>query len=235
MMPAKPTRKADTDRRQLLIDVARELFTQRPYDKVTTSEIAENAGVAYGLIAHHFDNKRGLYQAVLNEIAVEIAAHQLNSPPQDASLVEQLRHALHNHIAHVDTYGKTFIAFVRGNLGADPDQQSAIDTLRWQGAQRILLALGIAEPIQPTLRTAMHGWAGYLDEMIVDRMTNRDTDIDTLVEFATATLITTLRAAPQVDPSVRFAPEILTALDEFNVKKKPRKSPSVPGRRRAHR
>jgi AcrR family transcriptional regulator len=42
--------------------------------------------VAYGLIAHHFDNKRGLYQAVLNEIAVEIAEHQLAPPPQGASL-----------------------------------------------------------------------------------------------------------------------------------------------------
>lgn len=234
-MPAKPARKADTDRRQLLIDAARELFTQRPYDKVTTSEIAENAGVAYGLIAHHFDNKRGLYQAVLNQLAVEIAAHQLTPPPQDASLVEQLRHALRNHIANVDTYGNSFIAFVRGNLGADPDQQSAIDTLRWQGAQRILLALGIIEPVQPTLRTAMHGWAGYLDEMIIDRMTNRDSDIDTLVEFATATLITTLRTAPQLDPSVHFAPEIVTALDEFSVKKRPRKNTSVVRRRRAQR
>jgi len=64
-----------------------------------------------------------------------------------------------NHIAHIDTYGNSFIAFVRGSLGADPDQQSAIDTLRWHGAQRILLALGIVEPVPPTLRTAMRGWS----------------------------------------------------------------------------
>ena len=71
--------------------------------------------------------------------------------------------------------------------------------------------------------------------MIIDRMTNRDTDIDTLVEFATATLITTLRAAPRVDPSVRFAPEIVTALEEFSVKNRPPKNTSVPRRRRAQR
>ena len=52
-MPATPVRKGDTDRRQRLIDPARELFAKHAYDQVTTSEIAKNAGVAYGLIAHH--------------------------------------------------------------------------------------------------------------------------------------------------------------------------------------
>src|SRR4029078_12048742 len=40
-------------RRRQLIDTARALFTTRPYDQVTTTEIAKSAGVAYGLIAHH--------------------------------------------------------------------------------------------------------------------------------------------------------------------------------------
>ena len=69
MMCARRARAAVGDRRQLIIDAARKLFASRPYDQVTTSEIAKNAGVAYGLIAHHFENKRGLYLAVMNEIA----------------------------------------------------------------------------------------------------------------------------------------------------------------------
>jgi AcrR family transcriptional regulator len=205
------------DRRQALIDTARELFTTRPYDQVTTAEIAEKAGVAYGLIAHHFENKRGMYQAVMNEIAVEIAAHQLAPPPEGASLVDQLRHALRNHIAYIDTYAESFVAFVRGNLGTDPDQQSAIDQLRWLGAQRILLALGIVEPLPAALRTAMHGWVGYLDEMMVDRITNRDIEIDSLVELACATLVTTLRTAAFLDPSITFDPSVPEALDAFTV------------------
>jgi AcrR family transcriptional regulator len=217
MVPSKPTRKTDTDRRQLLITAARQLFTRKPYDQVTTAEIAERAGVAYGLIAHHFENKRGLYQAVMNEIAVEIAAHQLAPPPPGASLLDQLRHAVHNHIAYIDTYAESFVAFVRGNLGADPEQQSAIDELRWMGAQRILLALGIAEP-PPTLRTAMRGWIGYLDEMTIDRILHRDTDIDTLVELACAALVTTLRTATALEPSIDVAPEIIQILDAFSVK-----------------
>src|SRR5882757_2498285 len=151
-------RAAIADRRQLIIDAARALFAQRPYDQVTTTEIARNAGVAYGLIAHHFDNKRGLYLAAMNQIADEIAAAQLSPPPPDASLADQLRHALRSHIEYVDTYSDSFVAFVRGALGSDRDQQSTVDGLRWLGAQRILMALGIIEPISPILRTAMHGW-----------------------------------------------------------------------------
>ncbi len=215
-MRARPQPKV-TDRRQLLIDAARTLFAQRPYDQVTTTEIAKKAGVAYGLIAHHFDNKRGLYLAVMNEIAVEIATVQQSPPPQGASLTDQLRHALRNHISYIDSYAESFVALVRGQLGSDPDQQSTVDALRWLGAQRILTAIGITEPIPPILRTAMHGWVGYLDEMMIDRIHHRDLDREALVELAAATLVTTLQAANTLDPSIDLAAPIIKALRAFRV------------------
>ena len=39
------------DRRRRLVDAARALFAERPYDQVTTTAIAKRAGVAYGLLA----------------------------------------------------------------------------------------------------------------------------------------------------------------------------------------
>jgi len=210
-MCAKRARASIGDRRQLIIDAARNLFASRPYDQVTTSQIATNAGVAYGLIAHHFENKRGLYLAVMNEIAVEIAAVQLVPPPEDASLVDQLRHALRNHIAYIDTYSDSFVALLRGALGADPEHQAAIERLRWIGAQRILLALGIVEPVPATLRTAMHGWVGYLDEMMIDRITHRDVDAEALIELAAAALIATLHTAAEIDQSISLPDEAIEA------------------------
>jgi AcrR family transcriptional regulator len=210
-MCARRARAAVRDRRQLIIDAARKLFASRPYDQVTTSEIAKNAGVAYGLIAHHFENKRGLYLAVMNEIAVEIAAVQLTPPPEDASLVDQLRHALRNHIAYIDSYSDSFVALLHGALGADVEHQAAIERLRWLGAQRILLALGVVEPTPATLRTAMHGWVGYLDEMMIDRITHRDVDGEALVELAVAALIATLRTAVVIDPSISLPAEVIEA------------------------
>ncbi|OMC39865.1 TetR family transcriptional regulator [Mycobacterium sp. GA-1841] len=203
---------AKADRRQLIIDAARKLFATRPYDQVTTAQVAKNAGVAYGLIAHHFANKRGLYLAVMNEISEEIAAAQTVSAPAGAGLADQLRHALRSHIAHIDSYADSFVALLRGALGADPEHQSAVERLRWIGAQRILLALGIVEPIAPTLRTAMHGWIGFLDEMMIDRITHRDVDIDVLIELAATTLATTLRTAAALDTSITYTQEAVGAL-----------------------
>ncbi|WKG01433.1 TetR/AcrR family transcriptional regulator [Mycolicibacterium sp. HK-90] len=202
-----------TDRRQLIIDAARRLFATQPYDQVTTAEVAKDAGVAYGLIAHHFTNKRGLYLAVMNEIAEEIAAVQTAAAPPEASLADQLRHALRSHIAHIDSYSGSFVALLRGALGADPEHQSAVEHLRWLGAQRILSALGIAEPIAPTLRTAMHGWIGFLDEMMIDRITHRDVDIDALVDLAAAALAVTLRTAATLDDSITYTSEATAAID----------------------
>jgi AcrR family transcriptional regulator len=199
------------DRRQLIVDAARKLFASRPYDQVTTSEIAKNAGVAYGLIAHHFENKRGLYLAVMNEIAVEIAAVQLSPPPKDASLIDQLRHALRNHIAYIDSYSDSFVALLRGALGADVEHQAAIERLRWLGAQRVLLALGIVEPVPATLRTAMHGWVGYLDETMIDRITHRDVDAEALVELAAGALIATLQTAAAIDPTISLPDDLSQA------------------------
>lgn len=205
--------RAGSERRQSIIGAARHLFATRPYDRVTTSEIARNAGVAYGLIAHHFENKRGLYLAVMNEIAEEIAATQLAPFPDDASLVDQLRHALRNHIAYIDSYSGSFVALLRGALGADAEHQAAVERLRWIGAQRILLALSITEPVPPVLRAAMHGWVGYLDEMMIDRITGRDIDADAVVELAVAALVTTLRTTARIEPSIAYSPEVLAALE----------------------
>jgi AcrR family transcriptional regulator len=206
------------DRRQQLIDSARTLFAQRPYDQVTTTEIAKKAGVAYGLIAHHFENKRGLYSAVMNDIAAEIAEVQLTPPPDGASLDDQLRHALRAHISYIDRYSKSFVALVRGHLGADREQQDTVDGLRWLGAQRILHAVGISEPIPPILRTAMHGWVGYLDEMMIDRINNGDPHSEILVELATATLISTLQTAQALDPAIALDPAVAKTLKSHRVR-----------------
>lgn len=211
------TRTKPVDRRQLIVDTARKLFATRPYDQVTTAQVAKDAGVAYGLIAHHFVNKRGLYLAVMNEIAAQIAAAQTAPAPPDAPLADQLRYALRGHITHIDSHSDSFVALLRGTLGADAEHQAAIEHLRWLGAQRILLALGVVDPIAPTLRTAMHGWIGLLDEMMIDRITHRDVDVDALVELASAALATALRTAATLDTTINYAPEAVEALESIAI------------------
>lgn len=56
-------------RRAQLLDVAAELFAQRGYARATTAELAKAAGVTEPIIYRHFDSKRDLFVALIEETA----------------------------------------------------------------------------------------------------------------------------------------------------------------------
>jgi len=59
--------------RAALAAAARPLFAQRGYTGVSTEEIVRAAGVTRGALYHHFDGKRELFEAVYEQIEVELA------------------------------------------------------------------------------------------------------------------------------------------------------------------
>jgi len=68
--PTSPRRPYDAQAsREALLDAAAELFDERGFERATTREIGERAGVDPALIARYFDSKEGLYLAVLTDPA----------------------------------------------------------------------------------------------------------------------------------------------------------------------
>ncbi len=59
--------------RQALVAAARPLFANRGYAGVGTEEIVRAAGVTRGALYHHFDGKRELFEAVYEQIEVDLA------------------------------------------------------------------------------------------------------------------------------------------------------------------
>jgi AcrR family transcriptional regulator len=202
-----------SDRRTLLIQAAGELFAEHAYDEVTTTRIAKRAGVAYGLIAHHFTNKRGLYLATIRAAAEDLQA-VLSTPPEGGTPAEQLHNGIARHIAYMDRHAKGFLALMRGGNGSDSEVRAIIEDMRWQGAARILRSLGVPDPVHPTLRAAMRGWVGYLDELIIDHIEHRDTSQADLVEIAVATLVASLRTTHALTPQINIDPGVLDTLTD---------------------
>ncbi|MFY9929904.1 MAG: TetR/AcrR family transcriptional regulator [Streptosporangiaceae bacterium] len=66
-------RQAEATRQQL-IDVARQLFTERGYAGTSIEDIIERAGVARGALYHHFPGKGALFAAVYQEVQAEVAS-----------------------------------------------------------------------------------------------------------------------------------------------------------------
>jgi AcrR family transcriptional regulator len=195
------------DRRRLLITAARTLFSSRPYERVTTTEIAKQAGVAYGLIAHHFKNKHGLYLAVMNDISAELAAEH-DAPLEGDTLAGQLRNALTRHVHYIDQNAAGFTAMMRGGLGTDDDFRSMLDALRWAGAARILRAIGVPDPPPATLRSAMRAWVAYFDELMLDRIEQDSLTVENLVELAATALQASLATTLELDPEIHLLPEV---------------------------
>ena len=74
-MAVKPLRARQAEAaRQLLVSVARQLFTERGYAATSVEDIIQRAGVARGALYHHFTGKDALFRAVYEGVQADTAA-----------------------------------------------------------------------------------------------------------------------------------------------------------------
>ncbi|AKF25072.1 TetR family transcriptional regulator [Sulfurovum lithotrophicum] len=58
--------------KQLIITHAIELFSQKGYASASMDELAEQCGLNKAMVFYYFKNKKGLYEAVMREVLIEI-------------------------------------------------------------------------------------------------------------------------------------------------------------------
>jgi len=88
------------DARQLLIDAARNKFVSKSYDKVSIRELAQTAGVNSAMIKYYFQNKEGLYRAMIMEVTGQI----MNS------LSEHLKSS---NLDNLDDFFRSFVEVIK--------------------------------------------------------------------------------------------------------------------------
>lgn len=84
-----------TNKKEKILSTALELFAEEGYNAVSTSKIANEAGVSEGLIFRHFENKKGLLDALVADAETrlnEVFAHVIfeTDPRQVVRKVIQL-------------------------------------------------------------------------------------------------------------------------------------------------
>jgi AcrR family transcriptional regulator len=77
-------RMAAEDRRQQILDVAQQLFSQKGFRGTTTKEIALAADVNEAIIFRHFATKRDLYAAIMDQKAQSPAVQEMRSQFEEA-------------------------------------------------------------------------------------------------------------------------------------------------------
>ena len=61
-----------TDKKESILHAALERFANDGYNATSTSRIAKEAGVSEGLIFRHFKNKKGLLEAIMQDVEIRI-------------------------------------------------------------------------------------------------------------------------------------------------------------------
>ncbi|MFD3456364.1 TetR family transcriptional regulator [Streptomyces sp. NPDC058691] len=90
MSGGTPSRRRDSARsRELLLQAASELFSERGFDRTTIRDIGERAGVDPALIARYFNNKSGLYTAVLRAELGDTSPPDLLAPERIRALLDR--------------------------------------------------------------------------------------------------------------------------------------------------
>ena len=74
MATARRARLSTDARREQLVALGVEMFSERPFDEVSIDDIAASAGISKGLLYHYFPSKRDFYVAVVRHSADEMQA-----------------------------------------------------------------------------------------------------------------------------------------------------------------
>lgn len=177
---------SDTQRpelREKVLAAATRLFLDRPFEEVRIDDIAEEAGVAKGLVFYYFDSKRGVYVAVVESLVdqmVESAAPDPSLPPREreiAAVEGFLRWA-------VDVEGVEII-LARWSAGDARTDQLFREALS-RVISRMVAAMGDmpggpgspdAVPV-PLLSRSIWGWLAFARTTTADWLKTRDTTFE---------------------------------------------------------
>ena len=133
------------ERRQQLIGVALELFSQRSPDEVSIDEIASAAGISRPLVYHYFPGKLSLYEAALKRAADDLAGRFVE--PREGPLGARLLRVMRRYFDFVDEHGPGFSALMRGGPAVGSTTTNAlIDSVRQAAYVQILSHLGVTDP-----------------------------------------------------------------------------------------
>jgi len=196
--------------RQNLLNTAVRLFSENAYSDVAVADIAKAAGVAHGLVFHHFNSKRGIYLEAIKAAAVELDGAFEIDPALPAA--EQIRHALAGHLQYLATHRGLALRLVLGGRGADPDAWKVFESTRAQAIIKASLVMGL-DPNNPAVRMTARAAVGAIDEACIFWLeSGQPFPISAVVDTVIMMIIGTLSAAPVLNPSVdtSAAIEILT-------------------------
>ena len=125
MAAAHRSRLSTDARREQLVALGVEMFSERPFDDVSIDDIAAAAGISKGLLYHYFPSKRDFYVAVVRHSAEEMQAVTESDPALPP--IARLADGLDRYLEYVATHARGFATVLRAGIGSDPEVAAIVE------------------------------------------------------------------------------------------------------------
>jgi AcrR family transcriptional regulator len=112
----KRRRLPPAERRVLIVEAAGRLFGERGYDGTRLDDVAVAAGVTKPVLYRHFDNKTGLYLALLERHRADLGSFAA-AIPAAGTLEQRLRAVLDVWLDYVETHSYAWKMLFRDTGG----------------------------------------------------------------------------------------------------------------------
>ena len=194
MATARRSRLSLDARREQLVDLGVQIFSERPYDEVSIDDIAAAAGISKGLLYHYFPSKRDFYVDVVRYSASEMVS--FTEPDRTLEPPARLVASLDRYLDYVESHARGYLTVLRAGIGSDPEVAAVVEHVRSQMVERTLADIphGGDGPPAP-LRIAVRGWIGFVEAASMDWLEHRGMPRDRLRDMLASQLGAALEAA----------------------------------------
>lgn len=157
-------------RREAIVDVASHHFSTKPYDAVSTLEIATEAGVNRGLIHHYVGTKRELYLEVLRRNLQIPSFPPLVALGSSDDFERALAEGIDVWLDEVEHAPGPWLAFQRATVGPgrDPEVEQLIHDAREAAIDTALKVRFEGETAPPAVRGLLSSLGALAVQAIVE-------------------------------------------------------------------
>jgi len=129
MAPNRQERKESITkmRRQQILDAALKIFSNKSFAEATTTEIAQEAGVAEGTIYNYYQSKRELLLAVVKTFVMTESFLKIFEHVGETDYPTFLTAVLNNRMDFIGDSGKNPMLFLIGEILRDPELREIYD------------------------------------------------------------------------------------------------------------
>lgn len=170
--PSKDTAERPPSGKQRILEAAERLFARSGFLDVSAAEIAREAGVAHGLLFHHFGSMEDLY-AEVSRVAAQRMDEAQSQSFRGQSAREQVASFLKAHLKAVKRRQGDAVFRARSqNLAINGKIAEIWEASRQRAIDRLCDTMGIVEPT-PRMRVCLRAWIGFHDQLVLGWLADR--------------------------------------------------------------